>query len=168
MGKEYGFLTHIIDPVKLNGHLVSSSHVRELVEGGKVEAAGEFLGRYYSIPGPVIEGYKTGQKIGFPTANLDTSRVQIPGTGVYAVSIRHQDIKYNGVVNIGFNPTFNRDSLSVEAHIFDFEGKIYGQEIEVVFIRRIRSEVKFKSAGQLVEQIKKDIRSAKIILGDLS
>ena len=167
MGEEYGFRTHIIDPIKLNGHLVSSSYVRELVEDGKMEVAGEFLGRYYSIPGPVIEGYKTGQKIGFPTANLDTSRVQIPGIGVYAVSIKHQGAKYNGVVNVGFNPTFNRDTLSVEAHIFDFEGKIYGQEIEVIFIRRIRSEVKFKSADQLVEQIKKDIHAAKIILGDL-
>jgi riboflavin kinase/FMN adenylyltransferase len=93
--------------------------------------------------------------------------VQIPGIGVYAVSIKHQDVKYNGVVNVGFNPTFNRDTLSVEAHIFDFEGKIYGQEIEVIFIRRIRSEVKFKSADQLVEQIKKDIHTAKIILADL-
>ena len=86
---------------------------------------------------------------------------------MYAVSIKHQDVKYNGVVNVGFNPTFNRDTLSVEAHIFDFEGKIYGQEIEVIFIRRIRSEVKFKSASQLVEQIKKDIHAAKIILADL-
>jgi len=167
MGNEYGFCTHIIDPVRLNGHLVSSSYVRELIEDGKVEAAGEFLGRHYSIPGPVVEGYKTGQKIGFPTANLDTSRVKIPGIGVYAVSIKHQGTKYNGVVNVGFNPTFNRDTLSVEAHIFDFEGKIYGQEIEVIFIRRIRSEVKFKSADQLVEQIKKDIQAAKKILADL-
>jgi riboflavin kinase/FMN adenylyltransferase len=167
MGEEFEFRTHIIDPVKLNGHLVSSSYVRELIEDGKVEAAGEFLGRHYSIPGPVIEGYKTGQKIGFPTANLDTSRVKIPGIGVYAVSIKHQGTKYNGVVNVGFNPTFNRDTLSVEAHIFDFEEEIYGQEVEVVFIRRIRSEVKFKSADQLVEQIKKDIKAAQVILADL-
>ena len=68
---------------------------------------------------------------------------------------------------MGFNPTFNRDTLSVEAHIFDFEGEIYGQEVEVVFIRRIRSEVKFKSADQLVEQIKKDIKAAQVILADL-
>ncbi|MCH2392255.1 MAG: bifunctional riboflavin kinase/FMN adenylyltransferase, partial [Nitrospinales bacterium] len=94
MGEEFEFRTHIIDPVKLNGHLVSSSYVRELIEYWNVEAAGEFLGRHYSIPGPVIEGYKTGQKIGFPTANLDTSRVKIPGVGVYAVSIKHQGTKY--------------------------------------------------------------------------
>jgi len=167
MGEEYGFLTHIVDPVKLNGHLVSSSYVRELIEDGKVGAAGEFLGRHYSIPGPVIEGYKTGQVIGFPTANLDTSRVKIPGTGVYAVWIKRQGEKYNGVVNVGFNPTFDRDTLSVEAHIFDFDEKIYGQEIEIVFIRRIRSEIRFKSADQLVEQIQKDIQTAKTILADL-
>ena len=167
MGEEYGFQTHIIEPVKLNGHLVSSSYVRELIEDGKVETAGEFLGRHYSIPGPVIEGYKTGQAIGFPTANLDTSRVKIPGTGVYAVLIKHEGQKYNGVVNIGFNPTFKRDTLSLEAHIFDFEEKIYGQEIEVFFIRRIRSEIKFKGADHLVEQIKKDIQAAKKILADL-
>ncbi|KMP11321.1 riboflavin biosynthesis protein RibF [Candidatus Nitromaritima sp. SCGC AAA799-A02] len=167
MGKEYGFKTHIVEPVKLNGHLVSSSYVRELIEDGEVGAAGEFLGRYYSIPGPVIEGYKTGQTIGFPTANLDTSRVKIPGTGVYAVWIKHHGEKFNGVVNVGFNPTFGRDTLSVEAHIFDFHEKIYGQEIEIVFIRRIRSEIKFDSADQLVEQIQKDIESAKTILADL-
>ena len=167
MGKEYEFRTHIINPVKLNGHLVSSSYVRELIEDGKVEAASEFLGRYYSIPGPVIEGYKTGQAIGFPTANLDTSRIKIPGTGVYAVWIKLQAKIYNGVVNVGFNPTFGRDTLSVEAHIFDFDEKIYGQEIEIVFIRRIRSEINFKSADQLVEQIRKDIKTAKTILADL-
>ena len=165
--EEYGFLTHVVDPVKLNGHLVSSSYVRELIEDGEVMAAGEFLGRHYSIPGPVIEGYKTGQAIGFPTANLDTSRIQIPGTGVYAVHVIHQGKKYNGVVNVGFNPTFDRDTLSVEAHIFDFDERIYGQKIEVVFIRRIRSEKKFKSADQLVEQIQKDIQVAKTILADL-
>ena len=167
MGEEYGFRTHIVDPIKLNGHLVSSSYVRELIEDGEVGAAGEFLGRHYSIPGPVIEGYKTGQAIGFPTANLDTSRIKIPGTGVYAVWIKRQGIKYNGVVNVGFNPTFSRDTLSVEAHIFDFDERIYGQEIEVVFIRRIRSEIKFKSASQLIEQIQKDIQVAKTILADL-
>lgn len=167
MGEEYNFLTHVVDPVKLKGHLVSSSYVRELIEDGEVGAASEFLGRHYSIPGPVIEGYKTGQAIGFPTANLDTSRVQIPGTGVYAVYVMHQEKKYNGVVNVGFNPTFDRDTLSVEAHIFDFDERIYGQKIEVVFVRRIRSEIKFKSAEQLVKQIQKDIQTAKTILADL-
>ena len=86
---------------------------------------------------------------------------------MYAVWVWHGGKKYNGVVNVGFNPTFDRDTLNVEAHIFDFEKKIYGQEIEVVFIRRIRNEIKFDSANQLVEQIQRDIEATKTILADL-
>ncbi len=164
MGEEFDFKVHVIDPIKLNGHLVSSSYVRELIEEGDVKTAREFLGRNYSIQGPVIHGHHTGKAIGFPTANIDTARVQIPGTGVYAVFVYHGEQRYQGAVNIGFNPTFNRDRLSVEVHIFDFGEKIYGQEIEVEFIDRIRSEMVFQSADALVEQIKKDIEQAKIIL----
>ena len=164
MGEEFSFAVHVIEPIKLNGHLVGSSYVRELIEEGNVETAVEFLGRPYSIRGPVVHGYKTGQAIGFPTANIDTSKVQIPGTGVYAVYVRCQDDRFPGVVNVGFNPTFHRDSLSVEVHIFDFYEKIYGEEIEVEFIRRIRSEKEFNSAEELVKQIEKDIQAAKKVL----
>jgi riboflavin kinase/FMN adenylyltransferase len=153
-----------VEPIKLNGHLVSSSYVRELIEEGNVKAARDFLGRDYSILGPVVHGHHTGQAIGFPTANLDTAKVQIPGTGVYAVRILHAGKTFQGAVNIGFNPTFNRDRLSVEVHIFDFHENIYGQEVEVVFVDRIRSEMTFKSADELVVQIKKDIETARAIL----
>lgn len=166
MGEEFGFKIHVVDPIKLNGHLVSSSYVRELIEDGKVKIAGSFLGRSYSIRGPVVHGHHTGKAIGFPTANLNTAKGQIPGTGVYAARVLHREKQYQGVVNVGFNPTFNRDRLSVEVHIFDFQDKIYGQEIEVIFVDRIRSEKTFQSAGQLVEQIKKDIQTAKEILGN--
>jgi riboflavin kinase/FMN adenylyltransferase len=165
MGDTLGFDTHIVEPIKIAGHLVSSSYVRELVEEGQVKRAREFLGRYYSIQGPVIHGYKTGEAIGFPTANIDTSKVQIPGTGVYAVRIHHGGKVYGGVSNIGFNPTFHRDRLSVEVHIFDFADKIYGEEVEVEFIDRIRSETEFDSAEALVVQIKQDIQKAKTLIG---
>jgi riboflavin kinase/FMN adenylyltransferase len=165
MGEELGFQVHIIQPVKIEDHLISSSHVRNLIEDGEVDKASKFLGRPYSINGPVVSGYKTGASIGFPTANIDTSRVQTPGTGVYAVRIIHEETSLDGVANIGFNPTFDRDRLSVEVHIFDFDEKLYGQEIEVVFVQRIRSEIKFESADKLVIQIKKDITAAKTILG---
>ena len=164
MGEEFGFIIHVIDPIKLNGHLVSSSYVRELIEEGNVKAAREFLGRNYSIRGPVVHGHHTGQAIGFPTANLDTAKVQIPGTGVYAVHILYAGNTFKGAVNIGYNPTFNRDRLSVEVHIFDFDQTLYGKEIEVVFVDRIRSEMVFQSAEELVTQIKKDIQTAKAIL----
>ena len=166
-GKEFDFLVHVIEPVAINGHRVSSSYLRELIEDGNVEKAKEYLGRYYSIQGPVVHGYKTGRGIGFPTANLDTSKVQIPGTGVYAVRAIHHDKKYSGVVNIGFNPTFNRDRLSVEVHIFDFHATIYGEDIEIQFIQRIRGEIEFESADALVTQIKKDIELAQSILTNL-
>jgi len=165
MGEEFGFQVHVVEPFKLDGHTVSSSHVRELIEAGQVETASQFLGRDYSIIGPVITGYKTGQAIGFPTANIDTSKVQIPSTGVYAVRITYQNESYDAVANIGFNPTFNRDRLSVEVHIFDFNKVIYHKEIEVQFIARIRSEITFKSADDLVVQIKQDIDKSKNILG---
>lgn len=166
MGEEFDFKVHVVEPIKLDGKLIGSSLVRELIEDGDVEEAEKFLGRPYSICGPVIHGYKTGQAIGFPTANIDTHRVQIPGTGVYAVYILHHDRKLPGVVNIGFNPTFNRDTLSLEVHIFDFHEKIYGEEIEVLFLKRIRSEIKFTSADELVRQIKQDIQEAKKIMED--
>jgi riboflavin kinase / FMN adenylyltransferase len=165
MGEDFGFQVHVVEPFKLDGHTVSSSHVRELIEAGQVETASQFLGRDYSIIGPVIAGYKTGQAIGFPTANVDTSKVQIPGTGVYAVRVIYENESHDAVANIGFNPTFNRDRLSVEVHIFDFNKMIYHKEIEVQFIARIRSEITFKSADDLVVQIKQDIDKSKNILG---
>ena len=164
MGEEFGFVVHVVDPFQLDGLTVSSSHVRELIEAGNMESARKFLGRHYSIVGPVISGHKTGQAIGFPTANIDTSKVQIPGTGVYAVRMIYQDNSFDAVANIGFNPTFHRDRLSVEVHIFDFNQVIYGKEVEVEFISRIRSEIEFKSKDELVVQIKKDIETAKVLL----
>ena len=164
MGEEFGFVVHVVDPFQLDGLTVSSSHVRELIEAGNMESARKFLGRHYSIVGPVISGHKTGQAIGFPTANIDTSKVQIPGTGVYAVRMIYQNNSFDAVANIGFNPTFHRDRLSVEVHIFDFNQVIYGKEVEVEFISRIRSEIEFKSKDELVVQIKKDIDEAKVLL----
>lgn len=164
MGVEFGFKVHIIKPVTINDQTVSSSRVRELIENGQVEKASEFLGRPYSLTGPVIQGVKTGGKIGFPTANIDTRHVQIPGTGVYAVYIVCEDRRYRGVVNVGFNPTFHRDRLIVEVHILNFHETIYGKDIEIEFIKRIRNEVEFQSADELVAQIKKDIETAKTLL----
>lgn len=164
MGQEFQFKVHVIEQVKIDGQGVSSSHVRQLLEEGRVENAAVFLGRPYSLLSPVVHGYKTGRSIGFPTANLDTSRVQIPATGVYAVKVQLQDQTFDGVANIGYNPTFNREHLSVEVHIFDFEQQIYGRHIKLSFIGRIRGEKNFDSADVLVEQIKHDIETARSIL----
>lgn len=164
MGGEFDFTVEVVEQVKIDGHGVSSSYVRELLEEGSVEKAAVFLGRPYSLLGPVVHGYKTGRGIGFPTANLDTSRVQIPATGVYAVQVKFKNQTFDGVANIGYNPTFNRDRLSVEVHIFDFNQQIYGRHIELAFIGRIRGEKSFASADDLVKQIKSDIETARSIL----
>jgi riboflavin kinase/FMN adenylyltransferase len=166
MGEEFGFRVHVVEPIEHQGRLVSSSYVRELIEDGEVKAAAGFLGRPYSIEGPVVHGHKTGGAIGVPTANIDTGRMQVPGNGVYAVRVRHRGRVQDGVANVGFNPTFHRDRLSVEVHIFDFEEKIYGQEIEVEFVDRIRSETEFASADDLVRQIARDIERARELLAE--
>ncbi len=166
MGEEFGFKVHVVEPIEHLGKLVSSSHVRELIEDGEVKAAAGFLGRYHSIEGPVVHGHKTGGAIGVPTANIDAGRMQVPGNGVYAVRVRHRGRAQGGVANVGFNPTFHRDRLSVEVHIFDFEEKIYGQDIEVEFVDRIRSETEFASAGDLVRQIARDIERARELLSE--
>ncbi len=164
MGNEFGFKVNVVDPVKIDVNLVSSSLIRELIEDGKIEQASLFLGRTYSIKGKVIDGHKKGTVIGYPTANIDVHHELIPHTGVYGVRVVNEGIYYDGIANVGFNPTFNRDSLSVEVHIFDFNKDIYGKEIEIAFIGRIREEIAFKSAQELVEQIGQDVKRAKDIL----
>lgn len=166
MGEQSGFIVHIIDPIKAKGEVVSSSRIRALLVAGKVEEAAELLGRPYSLTGPVIKGHQTGNANGFPTANIKTDVNMLPAKGVYAAQIFLDGATHHGVVNIGINPTFNRNQLSVETHILDFNQSIYGKEIEVNFIRRIRSEIAFPSADALARQIRKDIQNARAIFAE--
>ena len=127
--------------------------------------AAKLLGRLYSIAGHVVTGYQRGAAIGFPTANLDTPYEVIPAVGVYAVFIRcGKEDWYDGVVNVGYNPTFDRDDLIVEAHLLDTEKNIYGEEIEVFFVERLRDEIKFASVEDLKRQIGEDIKNGKKVL----
>lgn len=165
MGREFGFGVNVIDPVKRNGCIVSSTKIRELIGAGDVYNASLMLGRSYSIKGKIVKGFKKGTVIGYPTANIETIHELIPHTGVYAVTVlRRNKEHYRGIANVGFNPTFNRDRLSVEVHIFDLHEDMYDEELDVSFIKRIREEVEFASPERLIEQIKKDIASARDIL----
>jgi len=165
LGTDFGFHVHILPEIRIEGQEVNSTRIRRLVEEGDVEQAERLLGRHYSIAGKVVSGYKTGKGIGFPTANLRTPYELIPDTGVYAVWVGRGSSTMGGVVNIGFNPTFHRNQLSVEVHIFDFYEEIYGQKIEIQFVGRLRDERKFNSAEELVDQIKMDVDQARKILG---
>ena len=144
----------------LNGIPVSSSVIRSFLKEGEVELANQCLGFPYTIIGKVVNGYHEGRKLGFPTANLDISHFgqMIPAPGVYAVKVRLENtvVWKNGMMNIGHRPTFNGKRVTLETHIFNFEGDIYDQLLLVGFVKRIRTERKFESPEELAEQLKED------------
>jgi len=165
-GKLFNFEVEVIEPLKVDHTAVSSSKIRELIKEGNVEKASKLLGRAYPIIGKVIEGAKRGRTLGFPTANLRISDELYPKTGVYAVEVVWNDQLFNGVANVGMNPTFETTQggrggeVSLEVFILDFDREIYGDEIQVNFKKRIRDEIRFASASHLVAQIRKDIQWA--------
>ena len=165
MGKEYGFRLHVVDPVKVGGVVVSSSKVREAIWGGNVKLASTLLGRPYDMEGVVVPGRKRGKGLGFPTANIETKGELFPMSGVYAAIVMLNGKRLNAVANVGKHPTFPNDPFTVEAHIFDFDSDIYGEEVDLLFIERIRDAMAFPTPDALVEQIKLDVQKAKEILG---
>lgn len=163
LGKSMGFDVEIVPPVLRGGAIVSSTRIRELLLAGRVRAAGELMRRPYRLSGPVIRGAERGRKLGFPTANIAVIQELIPLPGVYVVEAEVSGERRLAVANVGFNPTFGENSLGVEVHILDFDGDLYGREIAVRFRERIRDERKFKSAEELVRQIRKDVQYAREI-----
>jgi len=144
---------------------ISSTKIRELIMAGNVANARKPLGRYYQVRGTVETGRNRGGRLlGFPTANIHLKDELCPMTGVYAVTVECKGRFYKGVANIGYSPTFNDHIFTVEVHILDFNSNIYGENIRVNFIERLRDEVKFSHISQLTDQIKKDIDKAKQIL----
>jgi riboflavin kinase/FMN adenylyltransferase len=161
-GRELGIEVVRNNAFELNGVRVSSSVVRSFLQEGEIELANNCLGYPYIITGEVVEGEQNGRKIGYPTANLDTkeSHQLIPAAGVYAVKVR-----LNGtmswrpaMMNIGSRPTFNGKGNTIEINIFNFDDDIYGQQLQVAFIHRIREEQKFSSPEALAEQLAEDRR----------
>ena len=138
---------------------ISSSEIRKALQNGQIERANAMLGYNYFFEGKVIDGFKIGRKIGFPTANLqlDEPEKLLPAIGVYAVKILADGKNYSGMLNIGNRPTLeNGNAISIEAHIINFDRNIYNQTIEVGFIQKIRDERKFDSVNELIEQLTKD------------
>ncbi|WP_457755487.1 bifunctional riboflavin kinase/FAD synthetase [Thermodesulfatator indicus] len=166
IGRRYGFEVTVIPPQKIDGLTISSTLIRQLINDGDVALAAKLLGRYYKICGRVIPGRGRGQKLlGFPTANLKLSREKLlPKKGVYAVWVYFDGKNHPGVMNLGFNPTFGNNYLSAEVHIFDFSGNLYGKDICLSFVKRLRDEKKFASPEDLAAQIKEDCQKAREIL----
>lgn len=161
-GKQYGFEVVDTQSLSQDAFRVSSTRIRDALAKGQLQAAEKMLGRQYSIAGRVGHGQKLGRTIGVPTANLCLKRRVSPVSGVFAVSILGIDNQqYQGVANIGRRPTVQGERQQLEVHIFDFQGDLYGLQLEVVLNKKLRDEVRFNSFAELKVQIEKDIKQAK-------
>ena len=159
---KYGYKLYVMEPYTYNGDVISSTRIRKSILEGDVKEASKMLSKPYLIKGKVIHGKKLGRTIGFPTANLEfDSKIIIPDKGVYYTNVEYNNKTYKGITSVGYNPTVNGQQLTIETYILDFDDTIYGQELKVYFIERIREEIKFNSLDELVKQIKKDENFAK-------
>ena len=159
-GEEMGIEVIKNEAFQIDGINISSSVIRSFLKEGEIEMANRCLGYPYTIIGKVVNGYHEGRKLGFPTANLDISHFGqlIPAPGVYAVKARMENtvVWKHGMMNIGTRPTFNGKGMTLETHIFNFDGDIYDQLLLVSFVKRIRGERKFESPEELTSQLKED------------
>lgn len=166
LGSRLGFQVHLVEPLRVRGAPVSSSKIRALISEGRIEEAAEFLGRYPTVMGRVIVGAGRGKGLGFPTANLEVPEKRvIPADGVYAVRVQWGVENHPAVANVGIRPTFGEEKRLVEVHILDFEGDLYGEELRLEFIERLRPERRFPSVEELVSQMHLDVSQARKILG---
>lgn len=168
-GLEHNFAVEEIPALDIRESSVSSTKVRKFLLTGNVTSANQYLGYPYKIRGHVGEGKRIGKSIGFPTANIipDHEFKLIPAKGVYVVKVKHDNQYYGGMLNIGNRPTINGSNETIEVNIFDFDKNIYGDVIEVEFIKRMREEQKFENLHALKEQLNQDKSKAIQILRDL-
>jgi len=164
MGTDFGFDVFVMEPLKSEDRIISSTRIRGFIKEGLIKEANEFLGRPYRVKGMVVKGRKIGRLIGFPTANLLVTNYLIPSRGVYAAYAFIDDVRFRAVVSIGPAPTFHIMDKNFEVHLLDFEGDIYGKEIIVELRERLRGIEKFKDVETLKLQIKNDIERARRLL----
>ncbi|MCH4890913.1 bifunctional riboflavin kinase/FAD synthetase [Acidaminobacter sp. JC074] len=163
---EYGYELEIIDPIRKDGILISSTLIRQHLLSGQVASANELLGRKYDIRGKVIHGKHMGRKLGFPTVNLKTDyEMSVLRPGVYMTETIIDKKVYPSVTNVGFNPTFNQTDFNIETYILDFDGDLYGETLDVLFIRFIRKEIRFDSLDALIEKIESDVQLTREFFG---
>ncbi|OPZ15846.1 MAG: Riboflavin biosynthesis protein RibF [candidate division BRC1 bacterium ADurb.BinA364] len=157
-----GFTVEAMGPMREGGAVIGSRAIRSLLNLGRVEAAAALLLRPHELAGRVVQGDKRGRQLGFPTANLEFDpRYLIPAAGVYAIWADAAGTRYGGMINLGRRPTFGRMAFVPEAHLFSFEGDLYGQEIVVYFLGRLRGEKRFANAEALRRQLERDRQRAR-------
>jgi len=162
-GEKYGFKVIVIPPVKVNSEIVSSTLIREYIKKGRIERVFQLLGRHFSLYGTVIDGKRIGRTLGFPTANIIAHPdMAVPANGVYITKTKYDDKWVNSITNVGTAPTLRNEKVfSIETHLLDVSEDIYGKDIEVCFIHRLRGEKKFESVDALKKQVENDIKKAR-------
>ncbi len=166
LGKKFGFEVEIIPPVMIGGKVISSSLIRELVSRGEVEKASKYLGAFFERKGKVIHGEGRGATLGFPTANLEISGdLLLPVNGVYLNLAQCRDKEMFALTNVGKKPTFCTDNKThVEVFLLGFNKDVYGEELTVLFLHRIRDEIAFKDSQLLIKQIERDLLKAQSLI----
>ena len=168
MGKEFGYEVDIIPALSDESGVISSTEIRKLVAIGDVAEAAVLLGHCYDVHGPVVHGDGRGRDLGFPTANIDYPPQKIlPANGVYTCRVWVDGSAYAGAINVGIRPQFHEkaDKPLVEAYILDFAGDLYGQDVRIEFVQRLRDERKFASVDALVAQMHQDVDRTKQLIG---
>lgn len=160
-GIKKGFGLHVIEPYKINGNLVSSTFIRNLIEDGRMDECMKYMGRNYTVGGEVVVGNRLGKSIGFPTSNLVIDEAMVtPPCGVYITYCTYNSVRYPSITNVGHKPTIGTFEKNMETHIFNFDKELYGKNIRVEFLKKMRDEKKFEDIEHLKRQIKEDCISA--------
>ena len=161
LGEQHGFEVLIAEPVLVDAEPVSSTRIRALVSEGRMEEAGGLLGRPYTMTGPVVNARRIGHALGYPTANVETGEQLLPPDGVYATNAFSKGMDYPAVTNVGKNPTVAGQRRTVETYILNEDMSLYGSELSIAFLSRLREERTFSSLKALSEQIGRDVEAAK-------
>ncbi len=159
---QYNYQLQVIQPVAIENEIISSTSIRQLIQEGQMSKANLYLGKPFSITGTIIRGKGLGKQLGFPTANIEIDEpFVLPSAGVYYTkTILDQKIYYSAT-NVGYNPTFGDNPISIETHLIDFDDIIYGKRIEVLFLYRARKEIKFSSKDELIAQMSLDLEKTR-------
>ena len=168
LGQRYGFRAEKIDPVRYKDFVVSSTRVRRLISEGRMDEAGALMGHPYYVDGQVVHGRGRGREIGVPTANLATHNELVPPHGVYATTMTIEGIVHAGITNVGVRPTFGETDVSIETHLLNYDGDLYGRDVRLSFVQRLRDERRFPDVDALRAQIDADQRRAERLFTRIS
>ena len=165
LGERYGFAVTVVEPIALGGAVVSSTRIRQALREGDLDTAQALLGRPYSVTGTIVRGEQRGRALGFPTINVAPPPDKLlPHDGIYATWVILGETRYRAASSLGVRPTFGGGPRKLESYILDFSEEVYGQQVTVAFVERLRDEIRFDSAEDLAKQIAKDVQQTRLAL----